>query len=197
MFKLNITVTRPVYYANNVLYTLHCLMLYLIFRELFPLPPSNEWFPDVNKLWYYIICYSFTAIWCPPGGSFNRALLQLTALPLHLFIFIAFSTALSPSLSRSICNVSMLLLFMNFLSILQLSDESLIVDYKYVGDGHKWAQNGTLRYPWYYSDFLSCYYSYCKTEGKMWNWSLTFLILTFWLRIFFFQILAHLYLKCE
>ena len=56
--------------------------------------------------------------------------MKLTALLLPGFIFIAFSTSHSPSLSRSICNVSMLLSFMIFLFIILSSAKSLIFDSK-------------------------------------------------------------------
>ena len=100
--------------------------------------------------------------------SFTRVLVKLTALLLPGFISIAFSTAYCPSLSRSICNVSMSLSCMIFLRILQLSTKSLRVycvppNIIYVREEQKWGQQASLWYPWRYSDFLILLPPYSNT----------------------------------
>ena len=67
--------------------------------------------------------------------------MKLTALLLRGFIFIAFSTAHSPSLSRAIYKVTVLLSFMIFLYIIQSSANSLIADSKFLQISFKHAMN--------------------------------------------------------
>lgn len=69
--------------------------------------------------------------------------MKLTAFLLPGLVFIAFCIARSPSLSRSICNVSTSLLFVISLYIIQSSAKSLIVHSKFLQIWFTYAGNSS------------------------------------------------------
>ena len=80
-------------------------------------------FPNIYKILASGILWSQGK---QPSGFLTRALVILITLLLPGFIFIPFSTAHSPKVSRPFCNFSVSFLFVIFLYILQSSAKSLM-----------------------------------------------------------------------
>ena len=139
MFKLNFFF--PISFFENMHYKMKCLPSFFVLCNLLGPPSLNRFirlFPSICN------CYHFRNFLVTKGVTqwfLTRALITLIALLLPEFIFIPFSTAHSPKVSRSFCNFSLSFLFVIFLHIIESPAKSLILELMFLQISFTYTRN--------------------------------------------------------